>query len=409
MRQTFATLSGAALLLLGVSCGASDSTTVDAAIGDDALLGSGGSSTGGSTANAETGGATGGVTGGVTGGASMGGNPGDAGTGGAGQVCGGIAGLPCPKAQFCEYPLGVCSSIADGTGICTAFTDVCTKVYQPVCGCDGKTYGNDCERQAAGVSRLTDGPCSTVGKMCAGIAGFACDKGQFCDLVPGDCGSIADGSGTCAATGAGIACDKVYRPVCGCDGKTYGNDCERQVAGVSKLADGACTTTSKVCGGIAGIACAKGQFCEYTLGVCSSIADGTGTCATLTQGCPKIYQPVCGCDGRTYGNDCERQSAGVSKLTDGPCSTLGKMCAGIAGLACEKGQFCDLAPGDCGTIADGAGTCAATGGNISCPDDHQPVCGCNGKTYGNDCERRAAGAPKSADGACTVLDAGVER
>jgi hypothetical protein len=30
-----------------------------------------------------------------------------------------------------------------------------------------------------------------------------------------------------------------------------------------------------------------------------------------------------------------------------------------------------------------------------------PVCGCAGKTYGNDCERRRAKAQKSHDGGCS--------
>lgn len=35
----------------------------------------------------------------------------------------------------------------------------CTQQYEPVCGCDGKTYGNPCEAECSGIKEHKKGEC----------------------------------------------------------------------------------------------------------------------------------------------------------------------------------------------------------------------------------------------------------
>ena len=92
--------------------------------------------------------------------------------------------------------------------------------------------------------------------------------------------------------------------------------------------------------------------------------------------CPMNYDPVCGCDDKTYSNACMAINAGVTTYTTGACkeNTTAEVPEGCIDPSREK----------------------PTG----CPDLYNPVCGCDDKTYANDCAARVAGVVSWKPGAC---------
>ncbi|MBX3208561.1 MAG: hypothetical protein KF764_26245 [Labilithrix sp.] len=75
----------------------------------------------------------------------------------------------------------------------------------------------------------------------------------------------------------------------------------------------------KACGFWTTYQCNAGQFCSWAPGDICGAADASGKCSYKPEACIQLYDPVCACDGTTYGNACMAAAAGASVLSKGEC------------------------------------------------------------------------------------------
>ena len=343
----------------------------------------------------------------------------------------------CPQETHCKKDPGTCVA-REHIGSCEPLpSSDCPTIDAPVCGCDGQTYSNLCVAQSQGANVARQGACELTEcspsdcaeslpsplDLCADgsyqptacelssagtceLTALACPTVSCTASSPGSCAAefycalpsegacySEDVSGTCAPLPGG--CDDVVEPVCGCDDVTYSNACEAHIRlaqiayeGECEGADpGECKSSHD---------CDADQVCELAPGSCGE--DNIGRCVERPEDCAALYEPVCGCDQRTYATACAALQRGVAIDHDGECDRpVEPGCSGRPGEECPEDLFCRYAQRTC--LTPGArGECAER--PRDCGDEEEPVCGCDGVTYASVCHANQEGISVAYVGSC---------
>ncbi|KAM6976940.1 agrin-like [Aplochiton taeniatus] len=247
--------------------------------------------------------------------------------------------------------------------------DSCLPDQEPLCASNGHTYASQCHMERTALMRGLDlkkihpGPCKAI-EGCK----EECKFNAVC---------LVERKGGARCSCEPIHCDATYRPLCGKDGRTYPNDCERRKAeclGKSHILvkqQGPCDLQVPS-------PCLQKQ-CDFGA-VC--VVENQEPVCECPEVCPPTQDPVCGSDGVSYGSHCEMRAMGcalqktISIQHRGPCD--------VACANCSFGAICEAQTGAC--------VCPS-----ECVESHQPVCGSDGATYSSECELNVRACTQQVD------------
>uniref|UniRef100_A0A672LRZ6 Agrin n=1 Tax=Sinocyclocheilus grahami TaxID=75366 RepID=A0A672LRZ6_SINGR len=317
-----------------------------------------------------------------------------------------IRGKLCGFGAVCER-----DTTDPSKGECVCKKIVCTSVVAPVCGSDSSTYSNECELEKAQcntqrrIKVMRRGPCgkSTLKDPCSEVS---CSFGSTC---------IQSSDGLSSKCMCPLSCENVPKHVvCGSDGLDYQSECELNMKACATQKNirvhhqGRCgesveplNTTRSVSGGSFSPGRLLAFFtllthvyvCLRSPGGCPNgckfnamclLENGAFRCSCNPIQCDGTYKPLCGKDGKTYPNDCERKleecrtETGIPVKQQGPCDlNLESPCLK---KTCEFGAVC--------VVKNSEPVCECSD---ACPQDQDPVCGSDGHAYSSSCQMKAMG------------------